>query len=323
MKRAASFASPERPATAEALPVPASSTAFTIADLPMPFAPRISVFRPSFAFTPPLIELSTLSTVGLIKIKTPLGVRSCLQNHCPRPPRHLPSVRGGRQVSSSEKTSGRPLVLEKAPAALPVVRVLHLDSNDARPLPTSIEGEDWLSHGEGLLQDLGSSCADGTLGNEDRLEDGLAGDVGDRGGDLVAPRIPGAGRLEPRVEVVAAHDDLEGLATCEHSQHDGRDAAELVDLEVAAGLRVGDDELGGAMVLWHVTSLKKARGYFTAGFIAPPVRAWMNVSTAERFSRQTGRRIILRLKADPSFRELEGHRGEALISHLRYILHDF
>src|SRR3990170_1117110 len=241
MKRSASFARVERPATSEALPVPASSTAFTIADLPRPFAPRMSVFRPSFSFTPPLIELSTLSTVGLIKIKTPLGVRSCLQNHSPRPPQHLPSVRGGRQVSTSEKTSGRPLVLEKTPAALPVVRVLHLDSNDARPLPTSIEGEDWLSHGEGLLQDLGSSCADGTLGNEDRLEDGLAGDVGDRGGDLVAPRIPGAGRLEPRVEVVAAHHHLEGLATRQNAEHQGRDPPQFVDLEVAAGLRVSEE----------------------------------------------------------------------------------
>src|SRR3972149_5332674 len=108
-----------------------------------PPSKRNTVFRPSFAFTPPLIELSPWSAVGLIRI--PLGVRSCLQNHSPRPPQHLPSVRGGRQVSTSEKTSGRPLVLEKAPAALPVVRVLHLDSNDARPLPTSIEREDWLS----------------------------------------------------------------------------------------------------------------------------------------------------------------------------------
>lgn len=72
--------------------------------------------------------------------------------------------------------------------------------------------------------------------------------------------------------------------------------------------------------IWHVTTAKKLARYQCVGRISPPVRAWKSESAAARFSRQTGRRIILRLVSDPSFRALDGHRGEAVISARPYAL---
>ena len=36
------------------------------------------------------------------------------------------------------------------------------------------------------------------------------------------------------------------------------------------------------MIVWHVTSLKKANKFKKTGFIVPPVRAWENIQHAER-----------------------------------------
>lgn len=67
------------------------------------------------------------------------------------------------------------------------------------------------------------------------------------------------------------------------------------------------------MALYHVTTLKKLGKYVAnGGRIAPPVRAWINIGAAERFSKQTGRRIILRLADDGHWEPYEGHRGEAV-----------
>ena len=50
------------------------------------------------------------------------------------------------------------------------------------------------------------------------------------------------------------------------------------------------------------------------GCVRPPVRAWRSILSAERFSKQTGRRIILRLTLpDEGVRVLAGHRGEAVV----------
>lgn len=76
------------------------------------------------------------------------------------------------------------------------------------------------------------------------------------------------------------------------------------------------------MVLWHATSLKKLSRYLERGHILPPVRAWRSLEGAERFSRQTGRRIILRLHAKGSFEPLGGHRGQALVSYAPHPLRD-
>lgn len=66
------------------------------------------------------------------------------------------------------------------------------------------------------------------------------------------------------------------------------------------------------MTVWHVTTIKKLHRYIARGCILPPVRAWEKIESAERFSKQTGRRIILRLKFPGSARRLWGHRGEAV-----------
>jgi len=72
--------------------------------------------------------------------------------------------------------------------------------------------------------------------------------------------------------------------------------------------------------IYHVTSHKKLSKYVASNEIHAPVRAWLNIGAAERFSKQTGRQIILRLKKNPSFMPYAGHRGEAVISHENYSL---
>ncbi len=67
------------------------------------------------------------------------------------------------------------------------------------------------------------------------------------------------------------------------------------------------------MVVYHVTTIKKLNRYLKSGKIQAPVRAWDNIKSAERFSKQTARRIIIRLKFPDSARRYEGHRGEAFI----------
>lgn len=67
------------------------------------------------------------------------------------------------------------------------------------------------------------------------------------------------------------------------------------------------------MIVWHVTSLKKLNKYLSNGGIKAPVRAWKTIEEAQRFSIQTGRRIILRLKVPGDTETLEGHKGNAVI----------
>ena len=67
------------------------------------------------------------------------------------------------------------------------------------------------------------------------------------------------------------------------------------------------------MIVYHVTTYKKLTKYLKSGCILPPVRAWESVEEAERFSIQTGRRIILRLKFPNNAERLEGHKGKAFV----------
>lgn len=67
------------------------------------------------------------------------------------------------------------------------------------------------------------------------------------------------------------------------------------------------------MVVYHVTSYKKLQKYMRSGGILPPVRAWENVEQAERMSKNTGRRIILRLKFPENTPMLDGHFGQARV----------
>ncbi len=69
------------------------------------------------------------------------------------------------------------------------------------------------------------------------------------------------------------------------------------------------------MAVYHVTTLKKLSRYEQTGVILPPVRAWRTVESAERFSKQTGRRVILRLTDGWGWSPLDGHQGEAVVTH--------
>lgn len=71
------------------------------------------------------------------------------------------------------------------------------------------------------------------------------------------------------------------------------------------------------MVVYHVTTIKKLHRYIAHGYIKAPVRAWRRIESAERFSKQTGRRLIIRLKFPGSAKRLFGHRDEAV-----YLEHD-
>ena len=67
------------------------------------------------------------------------------------------------------------------------------------------------------------------------------------------------------------------------------------------------------VVVWHVTTWKKLNRYVQNGCILPPVRAWIDIREAERFSKQTGRTIILRLKfPEDRMKRLPGHKGKAV-----------
>jgi len=77
------------------------------------------------------------------------------------------------------------------------------------------------------------------------------------------------------------------------------------------------------MVVYHVCSSNKLRKYVEAGGISPPVRAWENVEQAERFSKSTGRRIILRLKFPNDAQKLAGHFGQARVLHQKLPLGSF
>ena len=71
-------------------------------------------------------------------------------------------------------------------------------------------------------------------------------------------------------------------------------------------------------VVYHVCGASKLSHYIQAGYIKPPVRAWVDVNEAARFSKQTGRPIILRLKFPDDAKVLEGHKGLARYIKDRY-----
>lgn len=74
------------------------------------------------------------------------------------------------------------------------------------------------------------------------------------------------------------------------------------------------------MIVWHVCSKKKLDLYRKNGFIRQPVRAWEDITYAERMSIRTGRRHIIRLKFPKNAARLEGHFGKARIIYQNYII---
>lgn len=75
--------------------------------------------------------------------------------------------------------------------------------------------------------------------------------------------------------------------------------------------------------LFHVCTFNRVRRYRERGSIKAPVRAWVTMEAALDFSSRTGRRVILRLKDDGSFVELEGHKSCAVISYKDYNTKNF
>lgn len=67
------------------------------------------------------------------------------------------------------------------------------------------------------------------------------------------------------------------------------------------------------MIAWHVTTHKRFRHNLENDGIKAPVRAWKNIEDAEKFSIQTGRKLILRIKLPDDTPTLEGHKGNAVI----------
>jgi hypothetical protein len=74
------------------------------------------------------------------------------------------------------------------------------------------------------------------------------------------------------------------------------------------------------MIVYHVTTLKKLNKYIANGKILPPVRAWENMEHAERMSKSTGRKIILRLRFPDNAEKLEGHFNQARVLYEPYVL---
>lgn len=77
------------------------------------------------------------------------------------------------------------------------------------------------------------------------------------------------------------------------------------------------------MIVYHVTTKKKLAKYLAAGFILAPVRAWESAEAAERFSKQTDRKIILRLHFPKNTPRLEGHKGQAFRLDTNYPMKGF
>jgi hypothetical protein len=76
------------------------------------------------------------------------------------------------------------------------------------------------------------------------------------------------------------------------------------------------------MIVYHVIGANKLKRCLNMGYLYPPVRGWKKIESAERFSKQTGRSIILRLKFPDNSRtkELGGHKGEAVYINGKYDL---
>ena len=73
------------------------------------------------------------------------------------------------------------------------------------------------------------------------------------------------------------------------------------------------------MIVYHVRTLNKLKRYAqSGGYINPPVRAWENIQQAERFSKSTGRKIILRLKFPDNAAKLPGHFNQARVLYQKY-----
>jgi hypothetical protein len=74
------------------------------------------------------------------------------------------------------------------------------------------------------------------------------------------------------------------------------------------------------MIVYHVIGITDFLECLRWGFLPAPVRAWETIIEAERFSKQTGRALILRLKFPKDAKKLEGHKNMARVLYQHYPL---
>jgi len=67
------------------------------------------------------------------------------------------------------------------------------------------------------------------------------------------------------------------------------------------------------MIVYHVISITDFLTCLKQGFLPAPVNAWETIGEAERFSKQTGRALILRLKFPEDAPKLSGHKNKARV----------
>lgn len=77
------------------------------------------------------------------------------------------------------------------------------------------------------------------------------------------------------------------------------------------------------MIVYHVCSSNKIKKYLKSKQINSPVKAWENLKQAERMSKSTGRRFIIRLKFPDNASKLEGHYNQARVIYQNYKLVNF
>jgi len=67
------------------------------------------------------------------------------------------------------------------------------------------------------------------------------------------------------------------------------------------------------MILYHVTTPKKARQYRETGYIEKPVRGFDTIMAAMAWGLKTGRNIIYKIEGEPAYKLPDHHNqyGEA------------
>ena len=74
------------------------------------------------------------------------------------------------------------------------------------------------------------------------------------------------------------------------------------------------------MIVYHVIGITDFLTCLNQGYLPSPVRAWETIKEAERFSKQTGRALILRLKFPEDAEKLFGHKNMARVIYNHYPL---
>ena len=83
------------------------------------------------------------------------------------------------------------------------------------------------------------------------------------------------------------------------------------------------------MILYHVTSEKKARAYHVTGHIVAPVRGFTTLPAAMLWAMRVGRRVIYEIQADTPYKMPDHHNqfgdawwndGDILIKNIKCVV---